>query len=71
MQPKHTTQSSPKAKATKIAHAVDHKNLITFITCKKTNNSKNNNPFPSSDLHQLSTINGTTSSIYYMLLAHV
>jgi hypothetical protein len=54
MQPKHTTQSSPKEKATKRAHPVDHKNPNTFITCKKTNKSKNNNLFPSSDHHQLS-----------------
>jgi hypothetical protein len=53
MQPKHTTQISPKAKATKKAHTIDHKNPITFITCKKTNKSKNNNPFRSSDHHQL------------------
>jgi len=53
MQPKHTTQGSPEAKATKKAHAIDHKNPITFITCKKTNKSKKTNPFHSSDHHQL------------------
>jgi hypothetical protein len=42
-----------QSKSHKKVHAIDHKNPITFITCKKTNKSKNNNPFFSFDHHQL------------------